>query len=227
MDHFGSINFLDGSHLEAAELVDAVDHTILGDLVELRNCLRDHILQHASLESLIDIQLHKAELGWRGVGDPPFRLNLEPRGPRSRELWPGVGHHKVLVREANSSPVSDAPLLAHQTSDLQDVLEIWVRRREGIAFLRAVALRHVEDVQQQLLVISLHARPRLLAQIVQEGLAKRSACFQRRCITTAGRQAALEALLGGKGELVQVEIHTLRHLALTQLEALRHEHRAS
>ena len=86
-------------------------------------------------------------------------LHLKSGSPRPWELVPGIGHHEVLIRETNPAPIPDAALLTHQAPNLHDVLQIRVRGGEGIALLHAVALGNIEDVQQQLLVVHLHAGP--------------------------------------------------------------------
>mmetsp|Transcript_10805 Transcript_10805/g.20338 ORF Transcript_10805/g.20338 Transcript_10805/m.20338 type:complete len:303 (+) Transcript_10805:1015-1923(+) len=102
---------------------------------------------------------------------------------------------------------------------------IGVRRDESVAFFRPVALRHLVDIQQQALVLRLHPGKRLLLQALQESLSEKCTCFQRIRAAAARREAAGKAVLRSQRELVQVQVHTLRHLwPLAQLEPLRHKH---
>mmetsp|Transcript_13537 Transcript_13537/g.32302 ORF Transcript_13537/g.32302 Transcript_13537/m.32302 type:complete len:251 (+) Transcript_13537:643-1395(+) len=226
-DGLWDIPLLDRPHLQASDLVDAEDDAVLSDLVELRGGGRQNVLQETLLEGVVHLQLLETKLR-RGRLCFTLKFHLEAWRPGTWEIQTWVGNRESLVAETQLAALPKRLLLTHHCADLGDVLMIGVRRDESVAFFRPVALRHLVDIQQQALVLRLHPGKRLLLQALQESLSEKCTCFQRIRAAAARREAAGKAVLRSQRELVQVQVHTLRHLGpLPELEALRHEHRAS
>eukprot|EP00438_Fugacium_kawagutii_P011225 Skav228655 [mRNA] locus=scaffold2369:145103:146781:- [translate_table: standard] len=155
-------------------------------------------------------------------------LHLKSGCPSSWKISTWVCDRKGLVCKALLASVTSRLLLRDQCANLCDVFHVGIWRDEAVSFLGAVALGHIVDVNQQLLMFLFHPRPRLLLQVLQESLSKQSATFQGIWASTAGRQSPTEPFFRGQGKLVQVQVHTLWHLSpLAQLEALRHEQRTA
>mmetsp|Transcript_47306 Transcript_47306/g.97632 ORF Transcript_47306/g.97632 Transcript_47306/m.97632 type:complete len:545 (+) Transcript_47306:756-2390(+) len=215
-----------GTHLEAADVVDAEHSAILRDLLELRGGRRQDVRDQDFAEAVVELDLAQAGLvGDLELGGYAILLDLEARCPRAREVCARVACLEAAVEEVQLAALQQGLLLVDEATELGGVLHVGIRRDERITLACAVALRGAEDLDQQLLVLGLEVVEVLFSQAPQEGPSQGHLGFQGIWTTTAWRQTASEALWLGQVELVQIQIHTLRHLCpLSELEPLGHEH---
>eukprot|EP00438_Fugacium_kawagutii_P004885 Skav232192 [mRNA] locus=scaffold4523:84556:85669:+ [translate_table: standard] len=158
---------------------------------------------------------------------PRSWASSHPSQSESGEVMPCVANLESLVEEVQLAPLEQGVLLVNVAPQFGGVLHVGIWNDEGIAFLGTIALRRLEDLQEDLLVLRLQLIVFACAQTLQESSAQSDLGLQRAWSSTARGHAA-EAIRFAEVKLVQVQVHTLRHLGpLTQLEALRHEHWSS
>mmetsp|Transcript_43488 Transcript_43488/g.81113 ORF Transcript_43488/g.81113 Transcript_43488/m.81113 type:complete len:227 (-) Transcript_43488:262-942(-) len=168
--------WLRSSNFKAADPVDAEDGTILRCLRELRGSGWQDVFQERALEDLIHLEVHQG--GSSDVG-ASFAQDLEARGPRAWELGASHSDSEVLIAELRLPLLGQAVLFLDEVAQLLHVIEVGIRRNEGVPLSYPVGHHWVEHPLQQGHVLRLEVLIRVLVQVLQERLSKRHPPFQR------------------------------------------------